>query len=93
MQAHYAAVSTIRQFAECIINMENKVDAAKADKDVTDADRKNFVAIKIKSGIDKANELLNQIDKINMSSFSEEQNKFYHGLSERLTDILKKYIF
>lgn len=73
--------------------MENKVDAAKADKDVTDADRKNFVAIKIKSGIDKANELLNQIDKINMSSFSEEQNKFYHGLSERLTDILKKYIF
>lgn len=93
MQERYAAVSTIRQFAECIVNMENKAKVAETDKDVAEIDRKNFVAIKIKSDIDKADELLDSIEKLNMSSFSEEQNKFYQGLSKRLTDILKKYIF
>lgn len=93
MQEHYTAVSIIRQFAECIVNMECKAKAAEEDKDVAEADRKNFVAIKIKSEIDKANELLDRIDKIDMSSLSEDQNKFYQGLSERLTDILNKYIF
>ena len=93
LKDHYLTVSTIRLYSLCIGNIESKIKDAEADKDVAEADKKNFVAIKIKSEIDNANELLDRIDKLNMYSFSEEQNKFYHDLSERLTNILNKYIF
>lgn len=93
MQVHYMAVMTIRLFGQCIENMDSKISSAEADKDVAEADKKNYVAIKIKSEIDKANDLLDRIDKLNMSSFSEEQNKYYQGLLEKLNNILNKYIF
>lgn len=93
MQEHCTAVSTIRLFTECIMKMENQAKDAEEANDVAEADRKNYVAIKIKLNIDEANELLDRIDKLNMSSFSEEQNKFYQDLLERLSDILNKYIF
>lgn len=93
MQERHTAITAIRQFANCIERMEGKIKSAESDKDVAEADKKNYVAIKIKSEIDKANELLDRIDKVNMSTFSEEQNKFYQSLSDRLTNILNKYIF
>ena len=94
MQERHTAIKAIRQFANCIESMESKIKSVEADNDVADEkDRKTYVAIKIKSEIDKANELLDRIDKVNMSSFSDEQGKFYQGLSERLTNILNKYIF
>ena len=93
MQERYTAITAIRQFANCIKSMESKIKSAEADKDIADTDKKNYVAIKIKSEIDRVNELLNRIDKVNMSTFSDEQNKFYQTLSERLTNILNKYIF
>jgi len=93
MKEHYIAVTVIRQYSQCIERIENRIKSAESDKDVAEADRKNYVAIKIKSEIDKANELLDRIDKVNMSTFSEEQNKFYQNLSDRLTNILNKYIF
>lgn len=93
MQERHTAITAIRQFANCIESMESKIQSAEADKDIAETDKKNYVAIKIKSEIDKANELLDRIDKVNMSTFSDEQNKFYQTLSERLTDILNKYIF
>lgn len=93
MQEHYLAITTIRQFAQCIENMENKVKDAESDNDVVDTDKKNFVALKIKSEIDKANDLLDKIDKLNMSSLEKDQSNFYQVLSERLTNILNKYIF
>lgn len=93
MQERHTAITAVRQFANCIESMESKIKSAEADKDIADTDKKNYVAIKIKSEIDKANELLDRIDKVNMSTFSDEQNKYYQGLSERLTNILNKYIF
>ena len=93
MQERHIAITTVRQFANCIESIEGKIKSAEADKDIADTDKKNYVAIKIKLEIDKANELLDRIDEVNMSSFSDEQNKFYQGLSERLTNILNKYIF
>lgn len=93
MQERHTAITTIRQFANCIESMESKIKSAESDKDVAETDKKNYVAIKIKSEIDKANELLDRIDKVNMSTFSDEQRKFYQGLSERLTNILNNYIF
>ena len=93
MQERHTAITAVRQFANCIESMEGKIKIAEADMDIADADKKDYVAIKIKSEIDKANELLDRIDKVNMSMFSEEQNKFYQSLSERLTNILNKYIF
>lgn len=93
MKEHYFAITVIRQYSQCIEEIESRIKRAESDKDVADADMKNYVAIKIKSEIDKANELLDRIDKVNMSTFSDEQNKYYQGLSERLTNILNKYIF
>lgn len=93
MQERHTAITAIRQFANCIESMESKIKSAEADKDITDTDKKTYVAIKIKSEIDRANELLDRIDKVNMSTFSDEQTKYYQGLSERLTNILNKYIF
>ena len=93
LQNHYLAVTVIRQYSQCIEGIESRIMSAEADKDVAEADKKNYVAIKIKSEIDKANELLDRIDKVNMSTFSDEQRKFYQGLSERLTNILNNYIF
>lgn len=93
MQEHYLAIAAVRQLALCIESMETKIKAAEADKDVADADRKSFVAIKIKSEIDKANEILEKIDNLNLASFSTEQEQYYQGLSNKLTDILNKYIF
>lgn len=94
MQERYTTVSTIRQFAQCIEDMENQAKSAESDKDVAETDRKSYVAIKIKSDIGTANELLYIIDELNMSYLlSEEQNKYYQGLLERLTNILHKYIF
>lgn len=93
LKAHYLAVTVIRQYSQCIEGIEDRIKSAETDKDVAEADKKNYVAIKIKSEIDKANELLDRIDKVNMSTFSDEQSKFYQGLSERLTNILNKYIF
>ena len=93
LQNHYLAVTVIRQYSQCIEGIESKIMSAEADKDVAEADKKNYVAIKIKSEIDKANDLLDRIDKVNMSTLSDEQSKFYQGLSERLTNILNKYIF
>lgn len=93
MKEHYLAVTVIRQYFQCIEEIESRITSAESDKDVAEADKKNYVAIKIKSEIDKANELLDRIDKVNMSTFSDEQNKYYQGLSERLTNILNKYIF
>lgn len=93
MQERHTAITAVRQFANCIESMESKIKSAEADKDITDTDKKTYVAIKIKSEIDRANELLDRIDKVNMSTFSDEQNKYYQGLSERLTNILNKYIF
>ena len=93
MQERHTAITAVRQFANCIESMERKIKSAEADKDITDTDKKTYVAIKIKSEIDRANELLDRRDKVNMSTFSDEQNKYYQGLSERLTNILNKYIF
>lgn len=93
MQERHLAITAVRQFANCIESMEGKIKSAEADKDIADTNKKNYVAIKIQSDIDKVNELLDRIDKVNMSSFSDEQNKFYQGLSERLTSILNMYIF
>lgn len=93
LQNHYLAVTVIRQYSQCIEGIESRIKSAEADKDVAEADKKSYVAIKIKSEIDKANELLDRIDKVDMSTFSDEQSKFYQGLSERLTNILNKYIF
>ena len=93
MQERHTAITAVRQFANCIESMESKIKSAETDKDITDTDKKTYVAIKIKSEIDRANELLDKIDKVNMSTFSDEQNKYYQGLSERLTNILNKYIF
>lgn len=93
MQEHYLAITAVRQLAMCIESMENKIKAAEADKDVAETDRKSFVAIKIKSEIDKANEILEKIDNQNLASFSTEQEQYYQELSNKLTDILNKYIF
>lgn len=93
MQERHTAITAVRQFANCIESMEGKIKSAEADQDIADIDKKNYVAIKIKLEIDKANELLDRIDKVNMSTFSDEQNKYYHGLEERLNYILDRYIF
>lgn len=93
MQERHIAITAVRQFANCIESMESKIQSAEADKDITDTDKKTYVAIKIKSEIDRANELLDRIDKANMSTFSDEQNKYYQGLLQRLANILNKYIF
>ena len=93
LRDHYEAVSVVRLYSQCIEGIEKKIKDAEADNEIAEADKKNYVAIKIKSEIDKANELLDRIDKVDMSTFSDEQSKFYQGLSERLTNILNKYIF
>lgn len=93
LQEHFIAVTTIRQYAQCVDNMERKIEEAEADNDIAEDDRKNYVAIKIKSEIDKANDLFVIIDNLNMSSFSEEQIEYYKGLSSKFNNILRKYIF
>ena len=91
LQEHHNAITAIRKFANCIESMEEKIKSAEADKGIADTDKKNNVTFK--SEIDEANELLDIIDKVNMSTFSDKQNKFYQSLREKFNNILKKYIF
>lgn len=93
LQEHYLAVTMVHLYSQCIESIEEKIKSAKADKDIAEADRKKYIALKIKSEIDKADELLDKIEKVNMSTLSNEQSNFYQGLSKRLTNILNKYIF
>lgn len=94
MRNHYYAILVIRKYYQCIKNMEETIDSARLNKNlINEQDRKSYIALMIKSDINEANDVLDNIEKINMLSFSDEQTKFYQNLSNKLSDIIDKYIF
>lgn len=93
LKEHYNAIVAVREYYQCISSIEQKISSAESDTDIALNDKKNYVAIKIKTDIEKANELLNKIDAIDLSSLSEQQESFYQKISEKFTNILNKYIF
>ena len=93
LRARYNAISLIKELSECLDGMEQKAEKAEKNPDIAEADKKEYVAIVLKSDIERANKLFDQKEKVNVDALSPMQRKFDENLSTRFNNILQKYIF
>lgn len=93
MTGRYTAIVVIRKYYQCIKTMGNQIDKIHNNKDVPEHVKKEWIATKIQQYIDEANALFDEIDRIDMSSFSDEQKQFYQVLNKKYNNILDEYIF
>ena len=89
----YKLYLTIKELSECLNGMEAKAAKAGKNTEIADADKKEYVALVLKSDIDKANKLFDQKEKLNISILSPKQKAFDESLSVKFNNILQKYIF
>ena len=90
MVEHYTAIKKIQEYSRCIEEMEKII--RETDSNLSEADKKTIIAISTKHHIDKASDLLNAIDNLKYS-LSKDQERYLQKFSDRLSDILNKYIF
>ena len=73
--------------------MERKAEEAKKNPDIGTGDKKEYIGLILKSGIERANNLFDSQEKLNFSGFSKEQKQYNENLKKKFNDILEKYIF
>ena len=93
LRTRYKAISLIKELSECLDGMEKKAEKAEKNPDIAQTDKKEYVAIVLKSDIERANKLFDQREKVNVDALSPKQKKFDENLSTRFNNILQKYIF
>lgn len=89
----YKLYLTIKELSECLFGMENKAAKAEKNSEIADADKKEYIALVLKSDIDRANKLFDKKEKMNTNSLSPKQKAFEENLSVKFNNILQKYIF
>lgn len=89
----YKLYLTIKELSECLIGMESKATKAEKNSEIADVDKKEYVALVLKSDIDRANKLFDQKEKMNTIFLSPKQKAFDENLSAKFNNILQKYIF
>lgn len=93
LKARYDAISQVKELAVCIDDMERKAEEAKKNPDIGTGDKKEYIGLILKSGIERANNLFDSQEKLNFSGFSKEQKQYNENLKKKFNDILEKYIF
>ncbi len=93
LKNRYESITQIRNLALCLAEMEQEIKKGEENSNIKDGDKKAYMAIVLKSYIDNANAIFNKMDKLNLEVLSLEQKRYREQLTEKLNDILTKYIF